>query len=67
MHSISRENSLTQFVVARLLPMHSTIYLDRKSRAAAIEIDDKSLDYLLTAEVKTIRRISPQNPPEPGF
>jgi hypothetical protein len=66
MYSISREDSLAQFVVVRLLPMHFAIYFDREFRCVAIEVDDVSRDHLLTAEVKTIRRISPQSLPEPA-
>ncbi len=67
MHSLPREDSIAQFVLPALILMHSTIYLDCEFRRVAAEIDDVSRDNLLTAEVKTMRRISPERPPEPDL
>jgi hypothetical protein len=53
--------------VLHVILMHSAIYLDREFRSVAIEIDDVSLDDLLTPEVKTVRRIAAQSDPEPSL
>ncbi len=54
---------VTRLVVLPLILVHSAIQLDRQSGGVAVEIDDVSVDYLRTAEVKSVYRISPKGLP----
>jgi len=50
---MSRDNTLTLFVIVLLHFMDSAIYLNNKAYLIAEEISDESIQYLLSAEMKT--------------
>ena len=66
-YSLPLDHFLAQLVMLALLFMRLPVYLDREFRGVAIEIDDKSLNHLLTTEVKTVERVSSKSSPECAF
>ena len=66
-HSLPRDRFRAQLVILPLLFMRFPIYFDREFHRITIKIDDKPFDHLLTAEMKTIQRISPKSSPERAF
>jgi len=47
--------------------MNPAVYLNAETKAVAIEIDDKSIDNLLTPEFKAVHPSSPHHFPEFTF
>jgi len=47
-----------------MLLMHGAIELDRQFSCVAIKVSDISFDHLLTAEVKSVQRISAKGLPK---
>jgi len=55
---------ITRLVVLPLFFVHTTVDFDRKLSGIAVEVYDKSFNYLLTPEVESVERVSPKGLPE---
>ncbi len=60
----ARDRPVTRLVILPLFFVHAAVKFDRKLGSIAIEVDDESFDYLLTAEVKSVDGTSPNGLPE---
>ena len=52
------DSPVARFVVLPLLLMHTAIELDRQFGSVAIKVSDVPFDHLLSAEMKSVQRIS---------